>query len=76
MDPDIVELDVHGTNGMEDGNDVEDYGIQESGIRDNHLEGNGMQEKKKRTTTWGATAWRTTVQLIPPYTIILRRTSV
>jgi len=42
LDPNIVELDVHGTNGMEDRNGVEDYGMQESGIWDNHLEDNGM----------------------------------
>jgi hypothetical protein len=40
--PNIVGLDVHGTNGMEDGNGVEDYGMQESGIWDNHLKDNGM----------------------------------
>ena len=42
LDPNIVELDVHGMNGMDDGNGVEDYGMQASGIWDTHLEDNGM----------------------------------
>jgi hypothetical protein len=46
LDPNIVELDVHGTNGMEDWNGVEDYGMQGSGIRDNHLEDNDMQDTR------------------------------
>jgi hypothetical protein len=44
LDPNIVELDVHGTNGREDGNGVENYGMQDSRIRDNHLEDHGIQD--------------------------------
>jgi hypothetical protein len=29
LGPNIVELNVHGTNNMENGNGVEDYGMQE-----------------------------------------------
>ena len=48
LGPNIVELDAHGTNGMEDWNDVEDYGMQESGIWDNHLGDNSIQENNMK----------------------------
>jgi hypothetical protein len=70
-DPNIVELDVHGHErygGWERRGGLRHAGEQNLG---QPLGGHSMEDNE-----WGTTAWRTMSRVIPPWTIILRRTPV